>query len=118
MGMDGLDDDPDNEKVSNYLEFALGTDPNSDTSFALPSNHTVTEGMAEYPGMQYIRRQNVSGLAVQVEAFTGIPFNSSVPTTETDVEDLMDGNERVMVRANTPLSMTTTVFFRTNIVND
>jgi hypothetical protein len=115
-GKDGPADDADNDNVSNILEFALGTNPNSAASYALPANTTVTVGMDRYPAVNYVRRKNVSNVTIQVQSFNSVAFTSPQPTTEVSVVDLNDGTERVTLRANTPMSGAGSVFFRTTIV--
>jgi hypothetical protein len=115
-GQDGPTDDPDNDNVSNMLEFALGTNPNSAASYALPSNTTVTIGMDDYPAVKFTRKKDASGVTILVQAFDSIAFTTPQPTTEVSVVDLNDGTESVTIRANTPTTGLETLFFRTSVV--
>lgn len=116
QGQDGPGDDADGDGVPNIVEFALGTDPASATSKALPADRRVRVGNDEYPAIAIIRRKNVTGANVEVKAYGAIPFNSEVTTVqEGAAEDLGDGTERVIIRASQPLAPDTIVFFVTRV---
>ena len=117
-GKDGPDDDADGDGLSNLAEFALGTPPLQAQSRGLPQGTLTTVSGELYPSLTLIRRRNVAGASLVVEAFSSIPFDagSSVPFVQVgDPVDLGDGTEQVVVRAQTPLRSLQQYFFRTRV---
>ncbi len=115
-GQDGPGDDPDGDGLSNLAEFALGTPPLKSQARGLPAGRITSEAGEEYPTISYIRRKNLTGATIVVEAFTAIPFGTGVPITQVgSPEDLGDGTERVTVRAQTSLRTLQQYFFRTRV---
>lgn len=116
VGQDGPGDDPDGDGLSNVVEFAFGTHPMQSQSRVLPANRTHSEGGENYPALSFIRRKNLNGANIVVDAFTSIPFGSAVGTTQVgQPEDLGDGTERVTIRSQTPLRSLQRYFFRTRV---
>ena len=119
-GKDGPTDDADGDGLSNLAEFALGTPPLQAQSRGLPQGTLTTVSGELYPSLTLIRRRNVTGVALLVEAFTSIPFDtgSSVPFVQVgDPVDLGDGTEQVVVRSQTPLRSLQQYFFRTRVTS-
>ena len=116
VGQDGPGDDPDGDGLSNVVEFAFGTHPMQSQSRVLPANRTHSEGGENYPALSFIRRKNLNGASIVVDAFTSIPFGSAVGTMQVgQPEDLGDGTERVTIRSQTPLRSLQRYFFRTRV---
>ncbi len=116
VGQDGPGDDPDGDGLANLAEFAFGTHPMQSQSRVLPANRTHSEGGENYPALSFIRRKNLNGANVVVDAFTSIPFGSAAATTQVgQPEDLGDGTERITLRAQTPLRSLQRFYFRTRV---
>lgn len=116
VGQDGPGDDPDGDGLSNIVEFAFGTHPMQSLSRVQPANRTHSEGGENYPALSFIRRKNLNGANVVVDAFTTVPFGSPVGTIQVgQPEDLGDGTERVTLRAATPLRSLLRFYFRTRV---
>ncbi len=116
VGQDGPGDDPDGDGLPNVAEFAFGTHPMQSQSRVLPADRVHSEGGENYPAVSYIRRKNLNGASIMVDAFTTIPFNSAVGTTQVgQPEDLNDGTERVTIRSQNPLRTTQGFYFRTRV---
>ncbi len=116
VGQDGPGDDPDGDGLSNIAEFAFGTHPMQSLSRVQPANRTHSEGGENYPALSFIRRKQLNGANIVVDAFTSIPFGSPVGTMQVgQPEDLGDGTERVTIRSQTPLRSLQRYFFRTRV---
>ncbi len=116
VGQDGPNDDPDGDGVPNVVEFAFGTHPMQSQSRVLPADRVYSENGENYPSVVIIRRKNLNGASIVVDAFATIPFNSAVGTTQVgQPEDLGDGTERVTIRSQNPLRTTQGFYFRTRV---
>lgn len=117
VNQQGALDDPDGDGFNNGAEFALGTSPNSglpgDKPTLVPG--TTLDGAQTYPSITFIRRKNVTGVNVAVEAASNVSFSPTNPTTALTPVDLANGTERVTVRANTPANTAVALFFRIKI---
>ena len=116
-GQDGPGDDPDGDGLSNIAEFAFGTHPNQSQSRVLPANRVHSENGESYPAVSFVRRKDLTGATVVVDAFTSLPFGSPSGTTQVgQPEDLGDGTERIVLRAQTPLRSLQGFYFRTRVL--
>ncbi|NBV21070.1 MAG: hypothetical protein EBS05_03995 [Proteobacteria bacterium] len=116
VGQDGPNDDPDGDGLPNVVEFAFGTHPMQSQSRVLPANRVYSENGENYPSVVMIRRKSLTGATILVDAFTTLPFNSAVGTTQVgQPEDLGDGTERVTIRSQTPLRTLQGFYFRTRV---
>lgn len=116
-GQDGPGDDPDGDGQPNVAEFAFGTHPMQAQSRVFPATQTHNEGGVLYPAVSFIRRKNLNGANIVVEAFDTIPFGTPLGTTPVGTpEDLGDGTERVTIRGQTPLRDLRSYFFRTRVL--
>lgn len=65
-----------------------------------------------YPAVQFLRNRNADGVSIQVRAATGVTFVQLQPVTMLPPVDLGNGQERVLVRGQTPLDQVNAFFFQ------
>jgi hypothetical protein len=107
----GAAQDPDNDGLTNLLEFVLDRDPlRTNVSGIVPS--TVVAGGESYPAVTFVRRVDLGGVTTEVLASSGLTFSSPLAVEQVSATPLGDGTEEVVVRSAVPLSQTPNQFFR------
>lgn len=105
--------DPDNDGLPNLLEFALALDPiRAGPADLVPTTVTV-DGVA-YPAVGFLRRKEIGGVTVAVQAATTPAFATALSVVEMLVEARDENTDYVVVRSTTPLSAEPSQFFRVN----
>ncbi len=109
-----LNGDPDNDDISNFLEYAYNLDPTNSSRVGLPSHSLTEESGTNYFQFEYRKRKAGSGLIYDVliskdliptSSWLNISgWNSNNPSSliEKKTLDLIDGETKeVTVRMNT-----------------
>jgi uncharacterized delta-60 repeat protein len=116
-GLDGAAHDPDNDGTPNIVEYALGGNPLANAPLNFPASTTVVDVSTNYPALNIVRRKNMTGAAIQVDAAYDLGFTQPVGTTLMPaIIDLGNGTEQIVIRANIPQSGATVIFFRTRVL--
>ncbi|HEY0943680.1 MAG TPA: Ig-like domain-containing protein [Opitutaceae bacterium] len=105
------EDDPDGDGAPNLLEFVLATDPLAGEAASIAALTVLVEGV-EYPAIRFVRRQDIGGVTVAVQASASLEFGALLPTTEVSATPQGDGTDLVVVRSTTPLSNEARQFLR------
>jgi hypothetical protein len=109
----GPNDTPAGDGVPNLVKYAIGVGPLDSAAGRIPQE--VVEGSVNdetYPVVSFVRDKSATGVAMQVEAATGLDFASDLGTTVISTEDLGDGTERITVRSNARFADHARQFFR------
>ena len=109
----GPADDADNDGVPNLLEFALALDPTRASPADLVPTTVTVDGVV-YPAVGFLRRKELGGVTVAVQASTSPGFGNALGVVEMLVEPRDAVTDYVVVRSTTPLSAEPSQFFRVN----
>ena len=103
--------DPDNDALTNLLEFVLDRDPLHTNVSGIAASTIVVGGQA-YPAVTFVRRIDLGGVTTQVLASPDLSFSTLLAVEPVSVTPLGDGMEEVVVRSAVPLSLRPNQFFR------
>jgi rhamnogalacturonan endolyase len=110
-GQDGAADDPDNDGMTNLLEFVLGCDPLRSSVLDLVATTVVVNGQS-YPAISFVRRIGLGGVTSEVLVSGELSFSSLLGSVEVSASARGDGMEDVIVRSLVPLRRKPRQFFR------
>ncbi len=111
--------DPDNDGLSNFVEYVSGTSPTTPASRPETSISLVQIDVNTHAAFTYVRQPGLTDATARVEtsadATTWLDGLAAAPPTTTTVRDvtpLEDGRERVTVVTTDPLLLGQPVFMR------
>lgn len=107
----GAAQDPDNDGLTNLLEFVLGRDPLHTSVSGIVASTVVVDGQT-YPAVAFVRRLDLGGVTTQVLASSDLTFSNLLAVEQVSATPLGDGTEDVVVRSAVPLSQRPNQFFR------
>jgi hypothetical protein len=115
--------DPDGDRLSNLIEYGLGTDPRNpgDAQSALVSS-VVSDAGGQYVALQYRRRTQNGGISIQyipeVSGDQQTWFSDSAHVLEVRVTPLDPRFEQVLVRDRTITSVAVPRYIRLRVVEN
>jgi autotransporter-associated beta strand protein len=107
----GAAQDPDNDGLTNLLEFVLDRDPLRTSVSGIAASTIVVAGQA-YPAVSFARRIDLGGVTTEVLASPDLSFSNLLAVEPVSVTPLGGGMEEVVVRSAVPLSQRPNQFFR------
>jgi hypothetical protein len=107
----GAAQDPDNDGLTNLLEFVLARDPLHTSVSGIAASTVVVEDQT-YPAVTFVRRLDLGGVRTQVLASPDLTFSNLLAVESVSAIPLGDGTEEVVVRSGVPLSQRPNQFFR------
>ena len=111
QGQRGENDDPDNDRLTNIAEYALGSNPVTADAVQRPTATRLQVEGQTYAAIVFTRNRKAAGVTIEVNASDTVTFTALAPTVES-VEDLGAGIERVTVRSAQPLPTLPRFFLR------
>jgi hypothetical protein len=94
--------DPDQDSLSNLLEYGMGLAPGSSNLDSLPELTSVVVDNESYLALQFSRRQNLSDVAFSVEVSSDLQNWNESDLIFGDPIDNLDGTETIVLRYNLP----------------
>jgi autotransporter-associated beta strand protein len=107
----GAAQDPDDDGLTNLLEFVLARDPLRTNVSGIVASTAAVDGQM-YPAVTFVRRLDLGGVTTQVLASPDLNFSNLLAVEQMSVTPVGDGTEEVVVRSAVPLSQRPNQFFR------
>jgi hypothetical protein len=111
-GLNGPQDDPDQDLVPNAFEFYFGSSPTNAASGRMPTAITVTISGVNFPALTFTRMRNLSGITLLPQVSSSLAFSDNLGFTIHAVVDLGNGLEQVTIRSTVQVGAQAAQFLR------
>jgi autotransporter-associated beta strand protein len=110
-GQNGPSADPDGDGLSNLLESVLALNPGAAGVDGIVVTKVTVSGV-EYPAIQFVRRQGLGDVKIEVRVASTLDFTNTLGSVEFSSAPSGNGTDLVVIRSSVPLSQQPEQFFR------